>query len=181
MGRLPRLLLPVVLLYLFGASSSFADTLQVNFTATIGLFPASETISGSFLWNTQTETLSSVSLSSSGPYTFLPVVIEAGFAPANFVNNYPQGSLLFLDFQDTSHTVNFQINYADHAYFDAPLFPGPGVHSNVPFDIGGAAIGNISGSGKATVTGVFEPGSAVLLCSGLAALFLRRRLSRSAG
>jgi hypothetical protein len=126
MSKLPRILSLVVLLYLFGAGSSFADTLQVTFTATIDLVPASETVSGSFLWNTQTEAPSSVSLTSSGPYSFLPVEIEADFAPANFVNNCPQGSLIFLDFQDASHTINFQINYGDHAYFDPPLFPGPG-------------------------------------------------------
>ena len=179
MSRLPRIL-PVVLLFLFGAGSSFADTLQVSFTATVEIFPATETVSGSFLWNTQTETLSGVALTSSGPYLFLPVVIEADFAPANFVNNYPEGSLLFLDFQDASHTINFQLNYGDHAYFDPPLFPGPGVHNNVPFDISGPGIGNHPGTGEVTVTGVAEPASAVLLCSGLAAFLVRRRLRRTA-
>ena len=67
MSRLPRILPLVVLSFLFGAGSSFADTLQVSFTATIDVFPASETVSGSFLWNTQTEALSDVSLTSSGP------------------------------------------------------------------------------------------------------------------
>jgi hypothetical protein len=179
MSRLPRILPLVVLSFLFGAGPSFADTLQVTFTATIDVFPASETVSGSFLWNTQTEALSNVSLTSSGPYSFLPVVIEADFAPANFAN-YPQGSLIFLDFQDASHIINFQINYGDHAYLDPPLFPGPGVHHNVPFDIGGAGVGNIPGSGDVTVTGVAEPASALLLCSGLAALLVRRRLRKTA-
>jgi hypothetical protein len=180
MSKLPRILSLVVLLYLFGAGSSFADTLQVTFTATIDLFPASETVSGSFLWNTQTEALSNVSLTSGGPYSFLSVVIEADFAPANFVNNYPQGSLIFLDFQDASHTINFQINYGDHAYLDPPLFPGPGVHHNVPFDIGGAGIGDTPGRGDVTVTGVAEPASAILLASGLAALVARRKLRKTA-
>jgi len=54
MSRLPRILPLVVLSFLFGAGSSFADTLQVTFTATIDVFPASETVSGLFLWNTQT-------------------------------------------------------------------------------------------------------------------------------
>jgi hypothetical protein len=57
MSRLPRILPLVVLSFLFGAGPSFADTLQVTFTATIDEFPASETVSGSFLWNTQTEAL----------------------------------------------------------------------------------------------------------------------------
>ena len=175
MIRLPRILPLLVLLFLFGPSASFADTLQVTFTATFDLIPASETVSGSFLWNTQTETLSNVSLTGSGPYTFLPVVITADFAGPNFQNNYPEGSLIFLDFQDASHTVNLQINYGDHAYLDPPLFPGPGVHDNVPFD-----IGNIPGRGTVTVTGVAEPASAILLCSGLAALFARRRLRKTA-
>ena len=180
MSRLPRLIPLVVLLCLFGAGSSLADTLQVSFTATVDVLPATETVSGSFLWNTQTQTLSNISLSSSGPYTFLPVVVSADFAGPNFPNNYPEGSLIFLDFQDPTHTVNFQINYGDHAYFDPPLFPGPGVHSNVPFDIGGPGIGNDPGSGQVIVTGVAEPASAVLLCSGLAALLARRRLRKRA-
>src|SRR5262250_2439492 len=58
MSRLPRIFPLVVLLYLLCGSSSFADTLQVSFTATIGLFPAGETVSGSFLWNTETQGLS---------------------------------------------------------------------------------------------------------------------------
>jgi len=106
-------------------------------------------------------------------------VTEADLAPANFAN-HPQGSLIFLDFQDASHTINFQINYGDHAYLDSPLFPGPGVHHNVPFDIGGAGSGNIPGSSDVTVTGVAEPASALLLCSGLAALLVRRRLRKTA-
>ena len=62
MKKLPRILPLVVLLFLFGASSSFADTLQVTFTATIDLISSSETVSGSFLWNTQTEVLSNILL-----------------------------------------------------------------------------------------------------------------------
>jgi hypothetical protein len=178
MSRLPRVLPLVVLLYLFGPSSSFADTLQVTFTATIDMIPTTETVSGSFLWNTQTEVLSNISLNSSGPYTFLPDVIAVNFAPAGNFYNYPVGSLVFLDFQDASHTINFQINYGDHAFLDPPLFPGPGVHHNVPFDIGGN--GNSPGSGDVTVTGVAEPASAILLCSGLAALVARRRLPKPA-
>lgn len=165
---------------LFSAVPSFADSLQVTFTATIDVFPAGETVSGSFLWNTQTQVLSNISLTSSGPYTFLPVVILVDFAPAGNGYNYPAGSLILLDFQDATNTINFQINYSDHAFLDPPLFPGPGVHHNVPFDIGGPGIGNDPGSGDVTVTGVAEPASAILLCSGLAALFARRRLRKSA-
>lgn len=163
---------------LFAATPSFADTLEVSFTATIDVFPAAETVSGSFLWNTQTETLSNILLNSSGPFTFLPVVIQADFAPAGNFFNYPAGSLIFLDFQDASQTASFQINYGDHAFLDPPLFPGPGVHTNVPFDIG--VNGNFPGSGTVTVTGVAEPASVILLCSGLAALAARRSLRKSA-
>ena len=70
MSRLPRILPLVVLSFLFGAGPSFADTLQVTFTATIDEFPASETVSGSFLWNTQTEALSNVRSLAAAPTHF---------------------------------------------------------------------------------------------------------------
>jgi len=179
MKRLSRLLPLIILVYFFSVSTSLADSLQVNFSATVDVFPTSETVSGSFLWDTQTRLLSNMSLTSSGPFTFLPIVQSVQFAGPNFGNNYPEGSLIFLDFMDPTHTINFQINYSDHAYFDPPLFPGPGVHHNVPFDIGGVGIGNNPGTGDVTVSAVAEPGIALLLIFGvLGAAFSLKHLRR---
>lgn len=117
-------ILPLLLLFLFGAVPSFADSLQVTFSATIDLFPTSESVSGSFLWNTQTEVLSNISLtSSSGPFTFLPDVQAVEFAGQNFAKNYPPGSLIFLDFMDPTHTINFQNQLRRPRLFRSAPFP----------------------------------------------------------
>ena len=134
MKRLSRLIPLIILVYLFSVSTSFADSLQVNFSATVPVFP-SETVSGSFLWDTQTQLLSNISLTSSGPFTT-----------------------------------------------DPPLFPGPGVHFNLPiFDICGVGIGCNPGTGDVTVSAVAEPGIALLLIFGvlvLGAAFALKHLQR---
>ena len=177
MKRLSRLIPLIILVYLFSVSTSFADSLQVNFSATIPVSTIGETtVSGSFLWDTQTQLLSNISLTSSGPFTFLPIVQYIQFAGPNlgFVFGdccYPVGSLILLDFQDPTHTITFQINYNDHLFTDPPLFPGPGVHFNLPiFDICGVGIGCNPGTGDVTVSAVAEPGIALLLIFGVLVL-----------
>jgi hypothetical protein len=155
---------------LLSAVPSSADSLQATFSVSVDLFLNTETVSGSFLWNTQTEVISNVSLFCTGPFTFLPIVQSVLFAPPGNSYNYPAGSLIFLDFQDASHTINFQINFGDHGYLDSPIVAGSGVYNHVPFDIGGAGIGNNPGIGEVIVTAAPEPAGAFLLGCGILAI-----------
>ncbi len=130
------------------------STLRVSFLAgAFGLMPNDETILGSFLWDTQTNTLSNVSITSYGPYTFLPG-IQANFSPPP--SNYPPGSLIFFEFLAVvaggAGNVIFQMNYGDRGYTDPPIIPAPGHYVNVPFDMGGPGLGhNYPGTGAVIV------------------------------
>jgi len=57
----------------------FADTLSVTFSVTFDNAIPAETVSGSFLWNTTTEVLSNIAISSVGAVTYLPVVQAVTF------------------------------------------------------------------------------------------------------
>jgi hypothetical protein len=169
-SKLYRILPLLVLVCLCSACPLFADTLQVTFSAgdfdTLG-----ETISGSFLWDTQTNVVSNVAITSSGPFAFLSTIQFDGFAPLGNPYNYPAGSLIFMGSLDVTNTVSWQMNYADHVFLDPPIVPAPGVYSGVPFDLGGAGVGrNVPGTGEVTVTAVPEPGTALLFGLGVLAL-----------
>jgi hypothetical protein len=129
------------------------SNLRVSFLAGgFGFQPVDQTVLGSFVWDTQTKTLSQVELISFGPYTVSAAHNSAQFAPPP--PNYPAGSLIFFNFQDAKGDVNFQMNFGDHSYQDPPIVPtGPGIYSKVPFDIGGVGVGrNAAGTGTVIVT-----------------------------
>jgi hypothetical protein len=130
------------------------STLRVSFLAGgFGLTPIDETILGSFMWDTQTNALSNVSITGYGPYQFDPA-IQANFSPPP--SNYPPGSLIFFEFLAIvpigAGNVIFQMNYGDRGYSDPPIIPAPGHYFNVPFDMGGPGLGrNLPGTGAVIV------------------------------
>jgi hypothetical protein len=130
--------------------------LRVSFLAgAFGLLPIDETVLGSFIWDTTTNTLSNISITSYGPYQFIPTIIQTSFSPPPAT--YPPGSLTFFEFAanvaDTSRDVLFQMNYDDRGYSDPPIIPAAGHYFNVPFDLGGAGLGrNVPGTGAVIVT-----------------------------
>lgn len=164
MNRFRALVLLVVCLSAVGPC--FADTLSVTFSVTFDNAIPAETVSGSFLWNTTTEVLSNIAISSVGAVTYLPVVQAVTFEPAGSPHGYPPGSIIFLAFPDVALTGNVQINFGDHAFFDAPLKPEPGTYS-APFDMTGGGIGVIPSSGEVEVAATPEPRSLALLSFGL--------------
>jgi len=89
--------------------------------------------------------------------------------PAGSPHGYPPGSIIFLAFPDVALTGNVQINFGDHAFFDAPLKPEPGTYS-APFDMTGGGIGVIPSSGEVEVAATPEPRSLALLSFGLLAI-----------
>jgi hypothetical protein len=128
------------------------SNLRVSFLAGgFGIQPVDETVLGSFIWNTQTNKFSQIELVAFGPYTLDPAHNSAQFAPPP--TTYPAGSLIYFNFQDAKGDVNFQMNFNDRSYTNPPIVPtGPGIYTNVPFDIGGTGVGrNYSGTGTVIV------------------------------
>ena len=64
-----------ILLLLFSAGLAKADSLEVTFDTS---FPYNtiplETVSGSFLWDIQAQTISSIVINSTGSFSFLPML-----------------------------------------------------------------------------------------------------------
>jgi hypothetical protein len=127
--------------------------LRVSFLAGgFRLLPIDETVLGSFVWDTQANTLAQISLTCHGPYAFLPHNPMVKFSPPPAT--YPAGSLIFFEFTDPAANVVFQMNYGDRAYSDPPITPtAGGIYTNVPFDLGGPGLGhNAPGTGMVIVT-----------------------------
>lgn len=111
-------------------------------------FPNSQVFTGSLLWDSATNTLSGLTLTSYGPHHVAPILGPPRFSPPP--GTYPAGCLTFLNMGATNG-VRLQINYADHAYTDPPLQPVPGIYS-APFDIFGPGLGDLPGRGTIVVT-----------------------------
>jgi hypothetical protein len=175
-----------IFLLLFSAGLAKADTLQVTFDTS---FPFNtipiETVSGSFLWDTSTQTFSNISISSSGSYSFQPEIDYAEFAqPGNFYN-YPAGSILFLVFPGSNTGTGFQFDYLEHGGLDIPP-SGPGTYTGEFFLVGGGLGVTPAMTGEVIVTEAVvatpEPPVLWLLALGTIGLFIawaRRRSSDS--
>jgi hypothetical protein len=144
----------------------FADTLQVKFSSVFDA-PVVETISGSFLWDTGAQTISDISINSTGPFTFLP---ELAFPPEFLVPSgsdpRPAGSIQRLVFPDVTHTAFFKIDNNQHAFSDV-LPPIPGTYPGHFFIFTVPAT-----SGEVVVTAVPEPGTLLMVSLGFLAMSL---------
>src|SRR5215510_1739592 len=100
MGKLARTI-AFAALFLLLASPSFADTLEVTFSVDGFLFArAAVSVSGSFLWNTDAQTLydAQITIDTNGgilvdPIVFDPSTLSGVFALPGNSQDYPAGSL----------------------------------------------------------------------------------------
>jgi MYXO-CTERM domain-containing protein len=181
---------PFVAFFLFFAPAIFADTLEVNFSVSgFGSFTPlldGEAVSGSFLWNTQTNVLYDVSITSTGPLAFGPSGSISGiFVPppghpgcGSSVPFYSAGTLQAFFISDVTGTGNIQMNLGDHADCDPPVVPGPGTYSHEPFDLFSPSFGVVGSVGGAvTVSETPEPTVAGLLGLGSLMLAATRRIA----
>ncbi len=144
----------------------FADTLQVTFSSVFDA-PVIETVSGSFLWDTGAQTISDISINSTGPLTFLSEpFLPIGFLVPSGSDPRPAGSLQFLAFSDVTHTAFFKIDNNQHAQSDV-LPPIPGTYPGHFFIFTVPAT-----SGEVVVTGVPEPGTLLMVSLGFLAMSL---------
>jgi hypothetical protein len=124
-----RILLLVLLTFSFSTIAA-ADELQVSFsnvTAVKGIPAFSGTYSGSWLWNTSTDTISNIIIQSSGPANFNgPVSWLATFGdPAH------TGDLFELSIQNSDQTATLNFDPADTIQF---LPPTPGQYDSLTTD-----------------------------------------------
>jgi hypothetical protein len=160
-----------VLLLFFGVLPARADDLQVSFSAKSFSSPyLNESISGSFIWDTATDAISQVTLSSVGELIFLPQITYVAFGtdPPS-APPYPTPSIVVLDFSDGKGDI-FQLNYLD-LWPDPPLPPAPGSYTGTaaaPFFIGTISAADTS----IVVTAIPEPSSLLLIAFGLSAVLV---------
>jgi hypothetical protein len=169
-----RRILLLVLLTLSFSTIAAADELQVSFSnvaAVKGIPAFSGTYSGSWLWNTATDTISNVIIQSSGPADFNgPVSWLATFGdPAH------AGDLFELSIQNSDQTATLNFDPADTIQF---LPPTPGEYDSLTTDF---SVSCVSAScfangarpqqpGQLSVAKVAEPG--ILGLTGVGLLFL---------
>jgi hypothetical protein len=169
-----RILLLVLLTFSFSTIAA-ADELQVSFsnvTAVKGIPAFSGTYSGSWLWNTSTETISDVIIQSTGPANFNgPVSWLATFGdPAH------AGDLFELSIQNSDHSATLNFDPADTLQF---LPPTPGQYDSLTTDFFVSCATDscfANGArpqqpGQLTVAKVTEPGVLALIGAGFAFLF----------
>ena len=189
MNKLARLVC-LFALVLVCTSATVADTLQVTFSASFPFagFYQDETVTGSFLWNTDTNSLYGLSVSSTGLVVFNSssaitgqFVSAPGFSGCGFGGPfYPAGTLQAFFISDSTGTGNVQMNLSDHADCDPPVVPGPGSYFE-PFDLvppGGGVIPS-QAANPVTVSLAPEPGLISLLAFGsflLAGIAAAKRL-----
>jgi hypothetical protein len=126
-----RRFLLLMLVTLSFSTIAAADELQVSFsnvTATKGIPPFSGTYSGSWLWDTSTNTISNVIINSTGPANFNgPLTWLAAFGdPAH------QGDLFELSIQNSDQTATFNFDPFDTLQF---LPPTPGEYDSLTTNI----------------------------------------------
>jgi len=165
-----------ILLLLLSAGLAKADTLQVNFDTSFpfNTFPV-ETVSGSFLWDFGAQTLSNISITSSGAYSFLPVLDFSEFAQPGNSEGFPVGSILVLNFRGANGGPDFQFDYLEHGGLDIPP-SGPGTYAGEFFLVGGGLGVTPAMSGEVIVTEATvatpEPPVLWLLALGTIGLFI---------
>jgi hypothetical protein len=165
-----------IFLLLFSAGLAKADTLLVTFDTS---FPYNtiplESVSGSFLWDIGTQTLSDISITSSGPYSFLPVLDFSEFAQPGNLYGYPVGSILILNFLGSSGGPEFQFDSLEHGGLDIPP-SGPGTYAGEFFLVGGGLGVTPAMTGEVIVTeapvATPEPPMLLLLALGTIGLFI---------
>ena len=152
-----------------------ADTLQVTFDTS---FPFNtipiEMVSGSFLWNVGAQTISNISISSSGSYSFLPVLDFSEFAPPGNLEGFPVGSILILNFRGSNGGPDFQFDYLEHGGLDIPP-SGPGTYAGDFFLVGGGLAVTPAMTGEVIVTEAVstpEPQAFWLLALGATGLLI---------
>jgi hypothetical protein len=166
-----RRILLLVLVTLSFSTVAAADELQVSFssvTAVKGIPPFSGTYSGSWLWDTSTDTISDVIINSVGPANFNgPVTWLATFGdPAH------PGDLFELSIQNSDQTATLNFDPFDTLQF---LPPTPGEYDSLTTSFFVSCVSDIcfaNGArpqqpGQMSVTKVAEPGVLALTAAGL--------------
>ena len=169
-----RRILLLFLLTLSFSTIAAADELQVSFsnvTAVKGIPAFSGTYSGSWLWNTSTDTISSVIIDSTGPANFNgPVTWLATFGdPAH------TGDLFELAIQNSDQTATLNFDPADTIQF---LPPTPGEYDSLTTSFSVSCVSATcfangarpTQPGQLSVAKVAEPG--VLGLTGVGLVFL---------
>jgi hypothetical protein len=170
-----RKILLLMLLTLSFSTIAAADELQVSFsniTAVKGIPAFSGTYSGSWDWNTSTNTISDVVIHSTGPADFNgPVTWLSTFGdPAH------ASDLFELSIQNFDKTATFNFDPADTIQF---LPPTPGEYDSLTTQIFVSCVSDscfANGArpqqpGQLIVAKVAEPGVLALTCVGFAFLF----------
>jgi len=171
-----------ILFLLLWAGLAKADTLQVTFDSS---FPFNTTpiemVSGSFLWDVGSQTISNISISSSGSYSFLPVLDFSEFAQPGNAYGFPVGSILVLNFRGSNGGPDFQFDYLEHGGLDIPP-SGPGTFAGEFFLVGGGLAVTPAMTGEVIVTEAVatpEPPVLWLLGLGLMGLLIAATRRRS--
>ena len=173
-----RRFLLLMLVTLSFSTIAAADELQVSFsniTATKGIPAFSGTYSGSWLWNTATDTISNVIVHSTGPADFNgPITFTSSFGQGI---GQPAGSsdLFLLAILNADQTASLDFDPQDHLLF---LPPTPGNYDNLANQFfvscnSPTCFANVAQSqtgGQLSVTKVAEPG--VLALTGVGLVFL---------
>ena len=138
------------------ATPAKADTvLQVDFHAEFWESQPTpfETVTGSFWWDRDTRVFSNISITSTGPFTFLPEIFGARYVQAGEglnLTGQPVGALFFLSFPDITSRNSLTLDYNQHPPFDVPIF-GPGSYAPEWF-LGGQDIFVFQNNGPSFVT-----------------------------
>ena len=173
-----RRFLLLMLVTLSFSTIAAADELQVSFsniTATKGIPAFSGTYSGSWLWDTATNTISDVIVHSAGPADFNgPITFTSSFGQGI---GQPAGSsdLFLLAILNSDQTASLDFDPQDHLLF---LPPTPGNYDNLANQFfvtcdSPTCFANVAQSqagGQLSVTKVAEPG--VLALTGVGLVFL---------
>lgn len=164
----------VAVLSSFAAFPAQADTLKVSFSdlTFTGRPGTPEVISGSFLWNTSTNTLYDSVLQTTGPIPLNGAVVTTGFNSS--------GNLVLVDFNG-GPGVQFQIDSLDFSFINNGTPPAPGTYTQYFFLNCGSAracgypgpviLGSDQISGPITVSNIPEPSSLAMLLAGATLLF----------
>jgi hypothetical protein len=181
-----RYVLALVAFLLPMVASSRADSFvavvlnPVTFDLSVDKVETSETVGATFLWDTTTNILSKLTVSTTGPFAgFSPVPAvlfsHGGIDPEGQFTQFGIESLVW-----NNGVVDFELNYANHGNLIPLLGNVPGTYvTDMDFFCGGSCTGSgeVLSFGTATVTSAMptetpEPSSLVLMAVGLVALLM---------